>query len=329
MIKRTVLTLAVVATSAATLPSRAATILATIPVDRGPAAFAVHPQTGVVYVGNVTDGTVAVLAGAAKVATISVANPTGLAVDGENNKLYVASYEAGKVFVYSTISNARIGEITVGGNPWGLDVDQTTGRVFVANFAANALNVIQPGALSGSTIALPGCGGPIGVAFNAATSRTFVTCIYSGNVAVVDGNLAVRDSIDIGLGTYPWGIASHPSASSVYVGNWSGGHASSGSVSVIDAEARALLTTASTGGAPIGLAVSRGGTPYAALSAVNRLGILNPATGAVEETVDLPTDQADGMNEPHAVAVAPMGTFVYVGNYHAESVSVVSTFPRP
>jgi YVTN family beta-propeller protein len=330
MFKRALVPIALAAASvAATMPSNGASIVISVATDQGPASFAVHPTTGIVYVGNVTDGTVAILAGAAAVTKINVENPVGLAVDAAANKLYVASFAAQKVFVYSTVTYTKLAEFAVGGHPWGLDVDQATGRVFVANFESNRLQVLQRDSLTSITeVALPGCAGPIGVAYNAATSRTFVTCVYSGTVAVVSSSLTPMQSINLGLGTYPRGVASHPTGTLVYIGTWGGGDASAGGVSVIDADTRAVLATAETHGAPVGLAVSRGGTPYVALSGVNKLGILNPSTGAVEETVELPTDPKDGMNEPQAVAVSPTGALVYVGNYHVESVSVINALPR-
>lgn len=317
-----------VAAIAAAMPSNGAAIITSVATDQGPAAFAVHPTTGVVYVGNVTDGTVAILAGAAAITKLEVANPAGLAVDASANKLYVASFDTGKVFVYSTLTFSRLTEINVGGNPWGIEVDQATGRVFVANFGSDRLQVLHRDSPAVSNVALPGCAGPVGVAYNAATSRAFVTCIYSGTIEVVTSGLTAMEHINLGLGTYPWGVASQAEGKLVYVSLWAGGGAANGAVSVIDADTRDVLATAEIGGAPMGLAVSKGGTPYVTLSALNKLGILNPASGIVEESLDLPVDPNDGMNEPHAVAVSPTGALVYVGNYHGESVSVVNALPR-
>jgi YVTN family beta-propeller protein len=328
MSKRALILIVLAAALAATIPSNGANLITSVATDQGPAAFAVDPTSGVVYVGNVTDGTVAVLAGAVAVTKLKVDNPAGLAVDSVGNKLYVASFDKRSVFVYSTLTFSRLAEVKVDGHPWGIDVDQATGRVFVANFESNTLQVLQRDAATVSTVALPGCAGPVGVAWNAATSRAFVTCIYSGTIAVVSNNLTTMEGIDLGLGTYPWGIASHPTGNEIYVGSWEGGGAAAGAISVIDADTRAVLASAHIGGAPIGLAVSRGGTPYVALSALNSLGILNPSTGVIEESLVLPTDPKDGLNEPHAVAVSPTGALVYVGNYHGESVSVVNALPR-
>lgn len=328
MFKRAFIALVGVAAFAATIPSNGASIITTVATDRGPAAFAVHPTTGVVYVGNVTDNTVAILAGAVAVTKLSVDNPAGLAVDAAGNRLYVASYDARKIFIYSTLTYSRIGVIDVGGRPWGIDIDQVTGRVFVANFESNTLQVLQRDSQIVSNVALPGCDGPLGTAYNAATSRTFVTCVYSGNVAVVTSALVPLAPVSFGLGTYPWGIASHPTEKAVYATRWALGKPDTGGISVLDADTLAVTAAAEIGGGPMGVAVSRGGTPYVALSAVNRLAILNPSSGVVEESLDLPVDPADGKNEPHAVAVSPTGALVYVANYHGESVSVVNALPR-
>lgn len=318
------------ATLAAAAPADASlTILRTVTVKRGPAAIAFDPATNFAWVGSITDDTLTVFAGVSVVAEIrrQGLNPSGIAVDAAGGRVLVASFASNAVEVFSSADRRLLDRIEVPGSPWGIDVDPVTGRAFVARFADDALAVVgRDGGVS--SVPLPGCDGPIGVAYSRQATRVLVTCLWSGDVAVVDAaTLSLVTSIRFGLGTYPWGIAAHPAGTGVYVARWGRGSPDGGAIAVVDAALGLTRSLAFTGGEPIGVAVSPGGTPYATMSATNRLAVLDPASGAIVESAPLPVDPVDGMNEPHAVAVHPSGRYAMVGNFHAESVSFLSTLP--
>ncbi|HVL89730.1 MAG TPA: YncE family protein [Actinomycetota bacterium] len=309
----------------------AMTIVRTVSIaERGPAAIAFDPITNLAWVGSVTDDAINVFAGVHSVAKITQAglNPTGIAIDALGQRALVTSYGSNKVLVYNTADRRKIASVDVAGGPWGVAVDPRDGTAYVATFAANVLTVVRRDNTT-QQIALPGCGGAIGVAYSVPASRVLVSCIYSGTVHVLDGaTLATVNVIDIGLGAYTWGIAASLRDAKVYAVNWSGGAVNTGTVTVIDASLAAAVATGFTGGAPIGVAVSPGGTPYVTLSATNELAILEPDSGLVGDRVALPVDPGDGQNQPHAVGVHPSGRYAIVGNFHAESVSFVAAAPH-
>lgn len=314
----------------------AMSVVSDVPVSWGPAAFAVNPVTNLVYAGSVTDDAshgivsqVQIIAGTQVVASIKRAglNPVGLGMDVAGARLLVSSFNSNKVFVYNAVSNSLAAQIAVT-SPWGIDVDQQTGRAFVAGFSSKILTIIdRSNTTTWTDLAPAGCVGPVGVAFNSAHAEVFVSCLYSGNVVVVSSVTgAVIKTIDTGgLGAYSWGIASESTGDLIYLANWLGGSKTAGTVVVISAATNDIVTTAYVGGAPIGVTVSPLGTPYVTLSAVNKLAALKAGTGLTDATLDLPVDPADGKNEPHAAIVHPSGRLVYVGNFHAESVSIVNT----
>lgn len=313
------------------LPGTAAmTIVRTVTLaERGPAAIAFDPLTGLAWVGSVTDDAVNIFAGLNPVAKIAQTglNPTGIAIDAAGQRALVTSYASNKVQVYNTIDRRKVASVDVPGGPWGIAVDPRDGTAYIATFSSNALTVVRRNNTT-QQVALPGCGGAIGAAYSVPASRVLVSCIYSGTVHVLDGaTLAAINVLDVGLGAYTWGIAASLRDGKVYAANWSGGAASKGTVTVIDANLAAVVATGFTGGAPIGIAVSTGGTPYVTLSAINEVAVLEPDSGLIAERVALPVDPEDGQNQPHAVGVHPSGRYAIVGNFHAESVSFVAAAP--
>ncbi|MBI1929569.1 carboxypeptidase regulatory-like domain-containing protein, partial [Candidatus Poribacteria bacterium] len=116
------------------------------------------------------------------------------------------------------------------------------------------------------------------------------------------------------VGSYPYGVAVHPSGSTVYVAN-----ELSNTVSVIDTATHTVTDTVPVGSYPYGVAVHpSGSTVYVANELSNTVSVIDTATHTVTDTVPV------GSN-PFGVAVHPAGRTVYVANAISNTVSVIDT----
>jgi YVTN family beta-propeller protein len=71
------------------------------------------------------------------IATLPVGHhPQSLAVDPQNNRIYVTNVRSDSVTIIDGAKNAVIGAQSAGKNPYGVAVDPASGRVYAANYAA-------------------------------------------------------------------------------------------------------------------------------------------------------------------------------------------------
>jgi YVTN family beta-propeller protein len=157
----------------------------------------------------------------------------------------------------------------------------------------------------------------IGVAARAAP-YAYITNSGSNNVSVIDtATRAVVATIPVGIA--PFGVAVHPSASSVYVTN-----RGNNTVTVIDGVANAVSgLPIPVGPQPRGVAFSPDGRiAVVANSGDNTVSVIDTATRSLTGP-PIPVGAA-----PYGVAFNPAGTRAYVTNSGSSTVSVIDVAAR-
>jgi len=219
------------------------TVIATIPVGRGPWGVVYDPSNGYIYVTNWHSDTVSVIDGANNtvIANITVGPlgpfSWGVAYDPSNGYIYVidSSGTVGTVVVIDGANNTVIATIPVGPGPVGVAYDPSNGYIYVTDSLSDTVSVINGATntvIANITVGL----GPQGIAYDPSNGYIYVADSGSDTVSVIDGaNNTVIATIPVGSG--PWGVAYDPSNGYIYVTN-----SGSGTVSIISAPAQAIKT---------------------------------------------------------------------------------------
>ncbi len=237
--------------------------------------------------------------------TIAIAGsaPSGLMLNGDDSKLYVALNLKNAVAVIDTARRAVITQVPVGTYPYTTVVSRDGSKVYVSNW-----------------------GGRVPTA-NDATDGTYPVVVdprtgipVSGTVSVIDANSnAVVKTIEVGR--HPCGMALSPTGNRLYVTN-----ANSDTVSMIDTATdtvlKALTVSLTTtkangtktpilGSSPNAIAVSPdGGTLYVANGSDNAIAVIDPNSPTANPVHGLiPTGWY-----PTAVVADKTGGQIYIAN---------------
>jgi len=191
------------------------------------------------------------------------------------------------------------------------------------------------------SIALPGPAGkgdaaPGGLALDEARGRIYVTLSRNNTLAVVNpATKAVEQEIPVGIA--PYTVVSL--GDKAYVSNWGGrrpregdvtgptsgsravvdpktGIASTGSISVVDLEARKVIKEIETGLHPSGMAFSPDSRRlYVANANSDTVSVIRTDTDIVEAVLDVkPMKELPFGSAPNALTVSPDGATLYVAN---------------
>ena len=196
---------------------------------------------------------------------ISGASPSGLALNADGSRLYVALNLTHEVAVIDTASRTIVRRIPVGIFPYTTVVSADGSKVYVSNWGGK---VPGPGDFTDGQV-------PVIV-----DRRTGIP--VSGTVSVIDtASNAVVKTIEVGL--HPCAMALSPGGARIYVTN-----ANSDTVSVIETASDAVLKTLHVGqlgpdrapvlgSSPNAVTVSRDGkTLYVANAAENAIAVVDP-----------------------------------------------------
>ena len=169
-------------------------------------------------------------------------------------------------------------------------------------------------------------------------------------VAAID--LATRTVTEIAVGMHPYTTACTADGAKVYVTNWAGRRAragdttdelssivvdprtgipNTGTVSVIDARARAVTREIEVGLHPSGLALSpRGDRLYVANANSDTISVIDTKADAVVASIGVrPGAKAPIGSSPNALAVSPDGKTLYVANGANNALAVVDLAAHP
>jgi YVTN family beta-propeller protein len=203
-------------------------VVATIPFTVEIVCLAVNSVTNRIYlVAGSTASTVYVINGANNsiVTTIAIGNvSSGIAVDSNSNRVYVANNSDSTVSVIDGASNTVIDTVAMPGNPGSVAIDESTQNVYVlasnsSTFASTLYVVSEATDAVIETIPLPGTL-PLaaGVAVDPAAQRAYVIDNFAGALDVIDtttftvtGTVSGVDSADC--------LAVNPFTHNVLVGN--------------------------------------------------------------------------------------------------------------
>jgi DNA-binding beta-propeller fold protein YncE len=302
---------ALAGTTAKAAPQR---VIATVRVGDGPAAFAVDPRTGAVYVVNQGSRTVTVISGrTGKVAiTVPIKEASTLApcevtVSPVTGEVYVSNCATGvskkPVTVLSGRTNKVIATLPVSGSVNA--VSPVTGDVYLTAYSSDGSSSVT--VLSGRTnkvIATIPHASAVNMAVNPRTGEVYLntaTAAGGGAVTVLNGRTnkvaAVitvdKPAADPEDGTYPENLAVSPATGQVYV--FSTGYKQPNVLTVIDGRTNKIITTIPgvDGLGSLQLGVGRTGTVYASGNETNTMDVISGQTNQIINTItfsDYPID---------------------------------------
>ena len=125
-------------------------------------------------------------------------------------------------------------------------------------------------------------------AYDPANNYLYVSCIYPGNVAVID--TATQSVVTtVTVGSSPWVIAYDPANQDVYVSNYA-----SNTVSVISSSTNTVIATISTGDQPLWITYSPANNDIYVINSATPYGItvINGATNTVLTTIQAEASSA-------------------------------------
>jgi YVTN family beta-propeller protein len=134
------------ASSLSVIDTATNTVVATVPVGRGPQGVAVNPAGSLVYVTNNGSNTISIIDTATNEVTATVpvgVGPFGVAVNPAGSRVYVTSRVNNTVSVLDTATNRVIATVPVGNSPQGVAVNPAGTLVYVANRNQNTVSIID------------------------------------------------------------------------------------------------------------------------------------------------------------------------------------------
>ena len=290
-------------------------VIATIPVGDSPTGGAVSPDGAHFFVANPGSDTISVINTATNtvVATI-IGGDHGneVAFNRDGTWAYVVNANDDTVTVYDTVDYHLVTTIAVGDNPWGMTRNPDGSRLYVTNYLSDQVSVIDTG--SNQVVhTIEDVPDPLYVAFRPDGKYGYVTNFDSDTVSVIDTlEYTIEDTVAVGH--QPVGLAVSRDGTHVYIANFG-----SANVSVIETDGNTVATTINVGGGPADVVVGLDGTVYVANGDSDTVSVID-ATNTVAST----TFVGDA---PEDMALSPDGTHLYVSNFWADTVSVISIVP--
>ena len=247
------------------------TLKQTIAISNSFVGVAFNPTGDTIYVGGgasndvkIFKATGGVFAAAGTIPISGGPQPSGLALNADGSRLYVALNQTNEVAVINTATNAIVARVKAGTYPYTAVISGDGRKVYVSNWGGRI-----PGAADFTDGQNPVL----------VDHRTGIP--VSGTVSVLDtATNTIVKQIDVGL--HPTGMALSPSGDRVYVTN-----ANSDTVSVIDTATDTVLKTIYVGqngpdrtpllgGSPNAVAVSPDGrTLFVANGAQNAIAVVD------------------------------------------------------
>ena len=111
-------------------------------------------------------------------------NPRAVVLSPDNTKLYVTLNIAGKVAAWDLVNHKSLGSVKTGNAARSLAISSDGTALFVVNFKSGTLSKVRASDLK-VLQNIKVCAEPIGITYDALTSRTWVAC-YGGSIKVFD-----------------------------------------------------------------------------------------------------------------------------------------------
>ena len=111
-------------------------------------------------------------------------DPSGMAFNPMNGRIYLANFGMGKVSVISDTTNNIVATITVGSNPFGALYDPLNQKVYISDYSSAVLSKIDPA--TNTVIANLSAGnGPWNIALDTVNGLLYITNLGSNTVTVI------------------------------------------------------------------------------------------------------------------------------------------------
>jgi YVTN family beta-propeller protein len=242
--------------------------------------------------------------------------PTGIAVNPNTSKVYVANEYSNTVSVLGTESDKVQNRINVGIFPYSIDINPLNNRVYVTNRGSNTVSVID-GSIDTKLLDITVGKSPVGVAVNPSANWIYITNLDDGTMSVIDG-ISNEVINTIQAGRIPYAVTVNPLSNRIYAAD-----IGSNTVSVIDGETNRIVTTIPVGEKPTGLAID------ITTEGNNRLYVANYDSDSIS-VVDMTTNKVidnitSGGDSPVGIATNPKTGKLYVSNIVSNTVSVINT----
>ncbi|MDA8018730.1 MAG: hypothetical protein MPN21_14910 [Thermoanaerobaculia bacterium] len=266
--------------------------------------FAYVSEVGGIAVIDVTTRTVVDM-----VATGSI--PTGVAVNPEGTRVYVASAGLGRLAVIDTATNTVVTTVAVP-SPFGVVTSPDGSRVYVVSLDDDALYEID--ATSNLPVAITAVGqNPTRVDVTPDGLYLYVTNGSDDTVSVIDS--VTRFVVDtIAVGVSPEGVTVGPDGRAYVV------NSGSESVSVIDTDTNSVVDEVLLGAGTV--------PNFARFGADGLRAYVTDQAGTVlviDATTNTVADTVAVGSSPFGLAVIPGGTELYVADPDSDEVSVIDT----
>lgn len=237
-------------------------VIKNIPVEIGPQTISISPDGTRAYTTNRNSNVYEIDLGQQAVTRkLSVGSEFAFvsAVSPDNSKVWVSTWEWGKIHVFNAATTARIATIAITQSPSWLNFSSDGRRLYAAvnsyNATAARLDIIDTASLGViSRINLPSGSYPVSATSSNDARFVYVVLYSTGQVAVID-TATMTVSKYIPVGRKPHAIIINKQGTFAYVTN-----SESGSVSVINLSRQEVVRTLPLGGGTAyGIALSADG----------------------------------------------------------------------
>jgi phospholipase C len=189
-------------------------VTGTITVGEAPQVIAISPDGSLAFV-TCADGVYVITTSSSGVrkAGEDLHNPHGVTVRPDGTQAYVTDSERDRVVVLNASSLRTVARVRVGKTPWNTAFTADGSSAYVTNANNNTVSVIDTASRKVTkTIPLGSNNGqinqiPTAIALS-PDDKIWVACNTSSSLVVIDtSSNSVIESIDIGLGDDPTGVA--------------------------------------------------------------------------------------------------------------------------
>lgn len=282
--------------------------------------------------------------------------PLGMVLSADGSRLAVvtgSNFAPRALHILDAASGRSIDRVPIGDSFVGVAFSKDGQTLYVGGGASNEVNVLRQqdagNFVQQDRFAIPGSA-PSGLSLSPDGSTLYVALNLKHAVAVID--LPARTVTEVPAGMHPYTTAALPSGKKIYVSNWAGrrpragdvadenhnividprtGIPSTGTVSVVDTEKKAVIKDIDVGLHPSAMAISpKGDRLFVANANSDTVSVVDTQTDTVVHSISVrPEGKAPIGSAPNALAVSPDGKTLYVANGANNAVAVVSLQQRP
>ena len=275
-------------------PSNAAI---SVTVGTGPVSIGANNRTGMVYVVNSSEHSVSVLDGKTDKVIATVPTPArsyAVAVDEENNKVYVSNIFSNMVTIIDGATNTASN--VPAGSADGIIVDNDRKRVYLLHYENTIVTEFDPA--TGATTRIS-TGGLHQWGFLRAGKTLYVGHVQDADVAAID--LETQAIRKLPTGTMPCALGYDAKKGELYVASYA-----EGTVTIFEKDTAAA--TIKVPAHPQAIALDSGkALLYVASPQQNAVAIIDLRTRQVIRTVTT-------VDRPYAIAINPTTHAVYTAN---------------